>query len=380
MTSELDEQSAIAGAVGQLGNQWQLKLDKIREMGNTFRNSFSNYEKVGWPALELVSELDVINCYNKFLTVVGKQNMANVARQLISTIFPEKDCIPLKMDINVDRVAEALCQLQTLAHQLFTTSHQRGGVIKGVNKLTVTYRLLSNENERLQKILDELTTQCEAQRTGLDDSVREWEQNVANMKQAVNHSLKSSIRNHATAELSVVKGQKEELEKLAVNLGTANESLTQTRKFVSKSVKSLRARRHYLEASLESTIRHYNSTMLKYQRKIDELCVEEVANGKEVDRLQNKFKDVEEKYDEMRAMKRLKELLANMEKAEAIKQNWAARKIQMAWRKYKVAKLRKKKLKGRKRGKKKTPPPPGKGGTPPTKSSTPGSRSKSQTP
>lgn len=76
-------------------------------------------------------------------------------------------------------------------------------------------------------------------------------------------------------------------------------------------------------------MRQYDATMLKYQVKIDERSVEEAINNKAIEKLQNQFKNVEEMYDEMRAMKRLKQLLQNMEKAEAIKQNWAARKIQV---------------------------------------------------
>lgn len=136
-------------------------------------------------------------------------------------------------------------------------------------------------------------------------------------------------RNKVSAEISIEKARSVEVNSYKHELTRVSDNLIVTRSFVANATKSLRRRRHYLEASLEALKRQYDMVMAKYQVKIDEFSVVEADNGHEIERLQNKFKIIEEKYDEMRAMKRLKQLLQNMEKAEAIKQNWAARKIQV---------------------------------------------------
>ncbi|CAL8109809.1 unnamed protein product [Orchesella dallaii] len=261
--------------------------------------------------------------------------------------------------------------------------NKEGASSNEITQLEITYRLLTIEEDRLKsKVRKGMATKQERLEE-LEGTLEEWSQRVKLAKEESDSVVRSSVKDQVIKFTETEKGFQNEISEAKEELKKEQSSLETTTNFVKQSTKSLRARRHYLEASLDSLIRQYDSTMLKYQAKIDELSVEEIGNSREIDALQNRFKDIEEKYDEMRATKRLKELLKNMEKAESIKQNWAARKIQMAWRRYKVAKLRKRKLKGRKRGKKKTPPPQDKEkGLSPAKTVTSSSRSrsKSQTP
>lgn len=49
----------------------------------------------------------------------------------------------------------------------------------------------------------------------------------------------------------------------------------------------------------------------------------------EITRLQSAILEMQECYEEMRNTKRLKELLSNMRMAEEVRENWAARRIQV---------------------------------------------------
>lgn len=141
-----------------------------------------------------------------------------------------------------------------------------------------------------------------------------------------NHNFR---KEHIISETIQKKKYELGLADIKKELSEVTHSLSETSGYVKLTTKTLRGRRHYLEASLNSLIRQYDNRMLKYQLKLKEHEAVEAGNAKDIEKLQKRFKDVEETYDEMRAMRRLKELLKNMEKAEAIKQNWAARKIQV---------------------------------------------------
>lgn len=83
------------------------------------------------------------------------------------------------------------------------------------------------------------------------------------------------------------------------------------------------------EAELRQVIHEYDDTIIKHRRQLEELSHFANANRAEMKRLEDVHLGMVDSYDEMRNTKRLRELLQNLQMAESVRENWAARRIQV---------------------------------------------------
>ena len=81
---------------------------------------------------------------------------------------------------------------------------------------------------------------------------------------------------------------------------------------------------------LEETIAHYDEVMNKMQEKLDLTVAESVINERRVKLVQHKFEDVESRYIDMCAEKKLTQIMRNMKMADEKKQHKAAKTIQVS--------------------------------------------------
>lgn len=83
------------------------------------------------------------------------------------------------------------------------------------------------------------------------------------------------------------------------------------------------------EAELQKANSDYNRALEKQHHDYKELFKQVKANDKEMKRLDTVQLSMQDTYEEMKTTKRLRELLQNLQMAESVKENWAARRIQV---------------------------------------------------
>jgi uncharacterized coiled-coil protein SlyX len=86
-----------------------------------------------------------------------------------------------------------------------------------------------------------------------------------------------------------------------------------------------------LETELRGVVAEYDAGVSRLQEELDALSLEERSGLLGLFDLEGLARQVDERWDEMRATKRLRELLKNLERAESVKKNWAARRIQVGF-------------------------------------------------
>ncbi|CAG7732978.1 unnamed protein product [Allacma fusca] len=115
----------------------------------------------------------------------------------------------------------------------------------------------------------------------------------------------------------------------------------------------LRQMKGEFNEALRKEIVRYDEAIFKQQKRLDDIIGETHECKRRVIKIKEKYDDVESRYIDMLAEKKLKQILRSIEMADDFKRNRAAKMIQECWRRYKIRKRKRDRKKARKGAKKK---------------------------